>query len=95
MKTILILIAVFLQTILANGQSLSSSVISTAGDYYTANGNTLSVTIGETMIDNYTSGNANLSTYLQAFIKIHLTDNGTSNAVSTGDYYMPLYSIFE
>ena len=70
MKTILILIAVFLQTILANGQSLSSSVISTAGDYYTANGNTLSVTIGETMIDNYTSGNANLSTGFQQGTRI-------------------------
>lgn len=65
MKTILILITVFLQTILANGQSLSSSVISTTGDYYTSGNYSLSVTIGEAVTDFYSSPTALLSTGFQ------------------------------
>ena len=38
-----------------NGQNLTSSVISTAGDYYSSNNNSLSITIGELVADNYTS----------------------------------------
>ena len=41
------------------------------------------------------ASNSNLSTYLQAFVKISLKDNGTKNAVANGSYYIPLYSIVE
>jgi len=69
MKTNIILIIAFFQIIFANGQTLSSSVVSTAGDYYTANGNSLSVTIGEPVIDNYSNGNVQLSTGFQQGIR--------------------------
>ena len=47
------------------GQSLSPTVISTAGDYYTGTSATLSVTIGEPVIETYTSGSVILSTGFQ------------------------------
>ncbi len=78
MKTILILIAAFCLAIVAKGQTITSSVISSAGDYYIANGNSLSVTMGETVVDNYTNGNTQLSTgfqqgYRKLIIKLNIT----------------------
>ena len=65
MKTNIFFFIAFCLAIVAKGQSISSSVLSTAGDYYTANGYSLSLTIGEPVIDNYTSGNSKLNTGFQ------------------------------
>jgi hypothetical protein len=65
MKTIITFLIIFSLAIHAKGQSISASVISSAGDYYTANGYSLSTTIGETVIDNYVFENTKLSTGFQ------------------------------
>lgn len=73
MKTKIIFVIVFCQAIISYGQTISSSVISTAGDYYTASGYTLSTTIGEPVIDNYISETVKLNTgFQQGLGKRHL-----------------------
>ena len=64
MKTAL-LVLWLVCSVFVNGQSLSPTVVSTAGDYYTGTSATLSVTIGEPVIEIYTSGSVVLSTGFQ------------------------------
>ena len=65
MKTLYVLTICFALSVFAKGQSLSPTVISTAGDYYTGTAATLSVTIGEPVVETYTSGSNVLSTGFQ------------------------------
>ena len=86
MKTKIIFIIVFCFAITAKGQTISSSVLSTAGDYYTANGYSLSFTIGEPVIDNYTSEGNNLNTGFQQgigkrYISLKLILEGLYNGI--------------
>ncbi len=62
---VLVLFILCLPFLGVNGQSLSPTVVSTAGDYYTGTAATLSVTIGEPVIETYTSGSVILSTGFQ------------------------------
>lgn len=65
MKTLLVLTICAAFSAFANGQTLSPTVISTAGDFYTGTAATLSITIGEPVIETYTSGSSVLSTGFQ------------------------------
>jgi hypothetical protein len=65
MKNIVIKIIMMLMPVTFYGQSITSSVVSTAGDYYTSGNYSLSVTIGEPVIDNYTSELYKLNTGFQ------------------------------
>jgi hypothetical protein len=65
MKTLLVMTICAAFSVFASGQTLSPTVISTAGDYYTGTAATLSVTIGEPVVETYTSGSNVLSTGFQ------------------------------
>lgn len=61
MKAKIIFLTLFHLCIIANGQIVSSSVTSTAGDFFSMDGLTLGVTIGETAIDDYSTESLNLN----------------------------------
>lgn len=61
MKAIL-LPGLFMLALSVTGQSISSSLVSTAGAEYQGSGVTLTVSVGETVIDTYTSPTAILTT---------------------------------
>jgi hypothetical protein len=65
MKTLLVMTICAAFSVFASGQTLSPTVISTAGDFYTGTSAMLSITIGEPVVETYTSGSNVLSTGFQ------------------------------
>ncbi len=99
MKTLLVMTICAAFSVFASGQTLSPTVISTAGDFYTGTSATLSITIGEPVVETYTSGSnvvssgfqqSDLMKQLQLTINLEGLWNGTSmnkTQGTSGDQY--------
>lgn len=71
MKAGIIFLLIANLTIITKGQTISSTVISSSGDYYPTETCVLSITVGELVVDNYTSAQNNLNTGFQQGIGNH------------------------
>ena len=71
MKAGIIFLLIANLTIITKGQTITSSVISSSGDYYSTETCVLSITVGELVIDNNTSAQNHLNTGFQQGIGNH------------------------
>jgi hypothetical protein len=79
MKNIFLKIVLMILPVTFYGQNITSSVISSSGDYYTSGNYSLSITVGEPVTDNYTSELYKINTGFQ---------QGTGNRMLNLKFYL-------